>query len=60
MTHIHETNAIDLHSHDAAPATAKSVAVIGLGNMGGAMAAHLIDSGFTTIVFDLASTNSSS
>lgn len=55
MTHIHETNVTDLHSHDAAPATAKSVAVIGLGNMGGAMAAHLIDSGFTTIVFDLAS-----
>ena len=46
-------NVTDLHSHDAAPATTRSVAVLGLGNMGGAMAAHLIDSGFTTTLFDL-------
>ncbi len=46
-------NVQDLHSHEAAPATAKAVSVIGLGNMGGAMAAHLIDSGFTTTVYDV-------
>jgi len=53
MTDIPDTNVTDLHSHDAAPPTTKSVAVIGLGNMGGAMAAHLIESGFTTTVFDV-------
>lgn len=53
MNNIPNSNVTDLHSHDAALATAKSVAVIGLGNMGGAMAAHLIDSGFSTTVFDV-------
>lgn len=53
MNDLPNTKVNDLQSHDAAPTTAKTVAVIGLGNMGGAMAAHLIDSGFSTTVYDL-------
>lgn len=51
MNDLPNTKVNDLQSHDAAPTTAKTVAVIGLGNMGGAMAAHLIDSGFSTTVY---------